>query len=58
MSHCILLNADYSFLNLVDWKRALCLLAKGKVEVVKDTQKGSFLSAAGDQVESDDYNTL
>jgi 5-methylcytosine-specific restriction endonuclease McrA len=37
MSHCILLNADYSFLNLVNWKRAVCLLAKGKVEVVKDS---------------------
>ena len=35
MTHCVLLNADYTFLNLVDWKRAVCLMAKGKVEVVK-----------------------
>jgi 5-methylcytosine-specific restriction endonuclease McrA len=35
MSHCVLLNADYTFLNLIDWKRAVCLLAKGKVEVLK-----------------------
>lgn len=46
MSHCILLNADYSFLNLVNWKRALCLLAKGKVEVVKDSH-ATVLSSAG-----------
>jgi len=46
MSHCILLNADYSFLNLVNWKRALCLMAKGKVEVVKDS-RATVLSAAG-----------
>ena len=39
MTQCVLLNADYSFLNLVHWKRAFCLLAKGKVEVVRDTQK-------------------
>ncbi len=46
MSHCILLNADYSFLNLVNWKRALCLLAKGKVEVVKDS-RATVLSSGG-----------
>jgi 5-methylcytosine-specific restriction endonuclease McrA len=38
MSQCILLNADYTFLNLVHWKRAICLMAKGKAEVVKDSQ--------------------
>lgn len=35
MANCILLNADYSFLNVVDWKRAMCLIAKGKVQVLK-----------------------
>lgn len=39
MTHCVLLNADYTFLNLVSWKRAICLIAKGKVEVVKDSQR-------------------
>lgn len=34
MTHCILLNNDYSFLNVVNWKRALCLVAKGKVQVL------------------------
>ena len=39
MTQCVLLNADYTFLNLVNWKRAFCLMAKGKVEVVKDSQR-------------------
>ena len=37
VAQCVLLNADYTFLNVVDWKRALCLLAKGKVEVIRDS---------------------
>ena len=39
MNQCVLLNADYSFLNLVDWKRAMCLLTKDKVEVLKYSAK-------------------
>ena len=39
MTQCLLLNADYTFLNLVNWKRAICLMAKGKVEVVKDSRR-------------------
>jgi len=35
MSQVILLNADYSFLNLLGWKRAFALISKGKVEVLK-----------------------
>jgi 5-methylcytosine-specific restriction endonuclease McrA len=35
MTQCVLLNADYSFLNIVDWKRAMCLITKEKVEVLK-----------------------
>ena len=31
---CVLLNADYSYLNIVDWRRAICLIVKNKVEVV------------------------
>jgi len=45
MSQCILLNADYTFLNLVDWKRALCLMTKGKAEVVKTSD--ATVHAAG-----------
>jgi transcription elongation factor Elf1 len=36
----------------------ICSVSHNKVEIVKDSQKGSFLSATGDKVESDDYNTL
>ena len=39
MTQCVLLNADYSFLNLVNWKRAVCLMTKGKVEVVKHSPR-------------------
>ena len=31
----VLLNADYTFLNIVSWKRAFALVSKGKVEVLK-----------------------
>ena len=39
MASCILLNADYTFLNVVDWKRAMCLVAKGKVQVLKHSKR-------------------
>ena len=32
---CVVLNADYSFLNVISTKKALCLLSKGKTEVLK-----------------------
>lgn len=35
----VLLNADYSFLNVVSWKKAMILLAKGKVECIKYSKK-------------------
>lgn len=35
MERCIVLNGDYTFLNVINWKRAVCLLVKGKVEVLK-----------------------
>jgi 5-methylcytosine-specific restriction endonuclease McrA len=35
----VVLNADYSFLNIIDWKKAICLLEKGKVEVIKYSDK-------------------
>ncbi|MCP4748508.1 MAG: HNH endonuclease [Desulfobacteraceae bacterium] len=34
MAQCILLNADFSFMNVIDWKRALRLVVKNKVEVL------------------------
>jgi len=39
MNQCVLLNADYSFLNVVNWKRAMCLIAKGKVQVLRHSER-------------------
>lgn len=39
MNRCIVLNGDYTFLNTVDWRRALCLVMKGKTEVLKYANK-------------------
>jgi 5-methylcytosine-specific restriction endonuclease McrA len=46
MERIILLNADYSFLNVVGWKKAFTLLSKGKVEVLKYSEH-VIRSAAG-----------
>ena len=35
MERCVILNGDYTFLNVVDWKRAICLMIKQKAEVLK-----------------------
>ncbi len=39
MDQCVLLNADYTFLNMVDWKRAMCLIAKDKVQVLRRSER-------------------
>jgi len=39
MIQCVLLNSDYSFLNIVTWKRAICLVVKSKVQVLKYSEK-------------------
>lgn len=39
MAQCILLNADYSFMNVVDWKRALRLVVKNKVTVLSYSER-------------------
>jgi len=39
MPQCVLLNADYTFLNVVNWKRAMCLVTKGKVQILKNSEK-------------------
>ena len=45
MPQCVLLNADYTFLNLVNWRRAVCLLSKGKVEVLSYSE--TFIRTSG-----------
>jgi 5-methylcytosine-specific restriction endonuclease McrA len=39
MDSCIILNADYTFLNIVSWQKAITLMVKGKTEVLKYTKK-------------------
>lgn len=39
MENCIVLNGDYSFLSIVNWRKALVLLYKGKTEVLKYSDK-------------------
>jgi len=39
VSQCILLNADYSFMNVVHWKRALRLVVKKKVVVLSYSER-------------------
>ena len=39
MDQCVLLNADYTFLNVVNWKRAICLITKGKVQVLRHSER-------------------
>ena len=35
MSSVLLLNANYSYLGNISWQKAICLMVKGKVEVLK-----------------------
>ena len=39
MEQIVLLNSDYSFLNIISWQRAMCLVVKNKVEVLKYSNK-------------------
>jgi 5-methylcytosine-specific restriction endonuclease McrA len=35
----VVLNADFSFLSIINWKSAVCLIVEGKAEVIKATSK-------------------
>ena len=39
MDGCIVLNADFSYLNTISWKRAIKLMLAQKVRVVKESDK-------------------
>jgi len=39
MDQCVLLKADYTFLNVVNWRRAICLITKGKVQVLRHSER-------------------
>lgn len=38
MQNCVILNGDYSYLNTVSWQKAIKLIVKGKVTVIKYTE--------------------
>lgn len=46
MEQVIVLNADYSFLNIVSWRRAITLMFTNKVEIVKHSTV-KLLTASG-----------
>ena len=35
MENCIILNGDYTYLNVINWQRAMRLIFKGETEVLK-----------------------
>lgn len=39
MEKVVLLNSNYSFLGVIHWKRAISLVVRGKVEVIKATDR-------------------
>jgi 5-methylcytosine-specific restriction endonuclease McrA len=39
MQNCVVLNGDFTFLNLVHWRRAVKLCYQGKSEVIKASDK-------------------
>jgi 5-methylcytosine-specific restriction endonuclease McrA len=39
MQTCILLNSDYTLLHIVSWQRAVTLIVKEKVQVIKYSEK-------------------
>jgi 5-methylcytosine-specific restriction endonuclease McrA len=49
VERCVVLNGDYSYLNVISWKRAVALMIKGKAEVLKYSDK-VIRNAAGEEV--------
>lgn len=39
MERIILLNSDFTFLNTISWKKAICLVVKEKVEVLRESPR-------------------
>jgi len=39
MTRTIVLNGDFTFLNTVNWKRAICLIIKEKAEILKQSHQ-------------------
>ena len=47
MERCIVLNGDYTFLNTVDWKRAVCLIIKEKAQMLKESSDRAIRNSEG-----------
>ncbi len=39
MERTILLNSDFTYLNVISWKKAVCLVIKDKVEVISESSR-------------------
>jgi 5-methylcytosine-specific restriction endonuclease McrA len=39
MNRVVVLNGDFSFLNVISWRRAICMVIKGKAEVLKYSER-------------------
>jgi len=39
MENCVVLNGDYTFLNIINWRKAVRLCCQGKTEVVKSSDR-------------------
>ncbi len=39
MERTILLNSDFTYLNVINWKKAVCLVIKEKVEVISESSR-------------------
>jgi len=39
MERVVLLNSDYSFLSIIPWQKAITLIVKGKVQVIKNAKR-------------------
>ena len=50
MEYCVLLNQDYSFLNIINWKKALCLVIKGKAKALKYSDRCVLHGDCGDSM--------
>ena len=49
MERCIVLNGDYTFLNTVNWKRAICLIIKEKATALKESRQ-AVRNGEGDEL--------
>ena len=47
MDQCVLLNPDYTFLNVVNWNRAMCLIEETSARTDRSNGEFQFRTALG-----------